>query len=724
MDFDPNYVEQDRDVPTSSGDLPTYDDLAVQHGPNSRFGRWREWIEKRAAERYRDITPEERQRRRGRGWGNDDDLLQSIIPSLPFVCQKLKPTRAKMFNFGSRFLPHCTSPIRCLLPILNDRMLLIGHDNGLSVLDMYPRIWDEHGGTTVRGPEEAEARLIWRGESVLQMSLLETETTPEGNLCGVVLALTGPEGGLASDEGPPVLRMYNLASLVNLAQWAVRNKDIGGPPLDLYKTWHLNAQATPTKKHRPQHSFARSLRSFIDQPLGAGCVNSDSEPQTSSYHSMLSPSRIPNPRTLSPQLWAVVEDEAPVRWATDFVPLAAPGSRLAQASIQSYAIWKQDDKRADRGQLLAVATKTNVLLYETPRGERAFRFVKEFYTPMPAKSITFFQQNVSEVVRSLSENTFRLHRGHARTTSTQSMRPMEGELTRVSINYGTQLCLFVVFGKKAGWIRLADSAVGEFTLHDEEYASMQQQHAMSASASSSPVRLYPDGGTTPRRSRASFEMQGPRWIAPATCELPLGNTGSKGKGIGLATRKVYVLTRGRRTHILPRPLPSNSAMSPPLYAVAWRSAPTTVTARCDVRAEEPFLQLVALGEEGAAVQEVPLAFLAKGSRGRVPVGVQRELRVAEEELGAGDAAFLCEGGHWDTPSSSVQRSSSTRSGVSEESFDSVDTEDLVTRMQEEQGMYAWYRKDAEDWRVFWLGGPLSETAGDGDDDDDDNESRD
>ncbi|KIY42878.1 hypothetical protein FISHEDRAFT_68266 [Fistulina hepatica ATCC 64428] len=691
MDFDPNYVEQDRDVPTSSGDLPTYDDLAVQHGPNSRFGRWREWIEKRAAERYRDITPEERQRRRGRGWGNDDDLLQSIIPSLPFVCQKLKPTRAKMFNFGSRFLPHCTSPIRCLLPILNDRMLLIGHDNGLSVLDMYPRIWDERGGTTVRGPEEAEARLIWRGESVLQMSLLETETTPEGALCGVVLALTGPEGGLASDEGPPVLRMYNLASLVNLAQWAVRNK-----------------------------------------PLGAGCVNSDSEPQTSSYHSMLSPSRIPNPvsfpvhagadrtplsgrfppscgpmRTDSvlsdASSWAVVEDEAPVRWATDFVPLAAPGSRLAQASIQSYAIWKQDDKRADRGQLLAVATKTNVLLYETPRGERAFRFVKEFYTPMPAKSITFFQQNVSEVVRSLSENTFRLHRGHARTTSTQSMRPMEGELTRVSINYGTQLCLFVVFGKKAGWIRLADSAVGEFTLHDEEYASMQQQHAMSASASSSP---------------------GPRWIAPATCELPLGNTGSKGKGIGLATRKVYVLTRGRRTHILPRPLPSNSAMSPPLYAVAWRSAPTTVTARCDVRAEEPFLQLVALGEEGAAVQEVPLAFLAKGSRGRVPVGVQRELRVAEEELGAGDAAFLCEGGHWDTPSSSVQRSSSTRSGVSEESFDSVDTEDLVTRMQEEQGMYAWYRKDAEDWRVFWLGGPLSETAGDGDDDDDDNESRD
>jgi hypothetical protein len=28
------------------------------------------------------------------------------------------------------------------------------------------------------------------------------------------------------------------------------------------------------------------------------------------------------------------------------------------------------------GQLLAVATKNNILLYETPKGERAFRFVK------------------------------------------------------------------------------------------------------------------------------------------------------------------------------------------------------------------------------------------------------------------------------------------------------------------------------------------------------------
>lgn len=57
------HLEQDTDDPTNEGGLPTYDDLAAQNGPNSRwiyyrlvtysintgarFGRWRGWIEKR-----------------------------------------------------------------------------------------------------------------------------------------------------------------------------------------------------------------------------------------------------------------------------------------------------------------------------------------------------------------------------------------------------------------------------------------------------------------------------------------------------------------------------------------------------------------------------------------------------------------------------------------------------------------------------------------------------
>ncbi|KAJ7882761.1 hypothetical protein B0H14DRAFT_3753200 [Mycena olivaceomarginata] len=133
----------------------------------------RGWIEKRAAERYLTITPEERERRRERGWGNEEmDALdpepqtpttaglsiqtkglristlseppptarpEQPLPPLPPVSTVLRPTHLKMHHFGSRFLPHSTPPIRCLLPLQADRLLLIGHDEGLSVLDMYPQ---------------------------------------------------------------------------------------------------------------------------------------------------------------------------------------------------------------------------------------------------------------------------------------------------------------------------------------------------------------------------------------------------------------------------------------------------------------------------------------------------------------------------------------------------------------------------------------------------------
>ena len=47
---------------------------------------------------------------------------------------------------------------------MGDRMLLIGHDEGLSVLNFFPREYSESGELTTKGPDEAESRLIWRGE--------------------------------------------------------------------------------------------------------------------------------------------------------------------------------------------------------------------------------------------------------------------------------------------------------------------------------------------------------------------------------------------------------------------------------------------------------------------------------------------------------------------------------------------------------------------------------
>lgn len=86
------------------------------------------------------------------------------MPPLPFVSKRIAPTHLKVNHFGSRFLPHSTTPIRCMLPLLANRLLLMGTDEGLSVLDMYPQEWTEDGHVHVRGPDEAQARVIWTGE--------------------------------------------------------------------------------------------------------------------------------------------------------------------------------------------------------------------------------------------------------------------------------------------------------------------------------------------------------------------------------------------------------------------------------------------------------------------------------------------------------------------------------------------------------------------------------
>ena len=245
--------------------------------------------------------------------------------------------------------------------------------------------------------------------SVCQMSLLELEDSVGGLAQGVVLMLVGAESqspGTKDSDSPRSLRMYNLASLISLAKWAVTEKvsgiDVvsctvpdsylhwqGIRPLDLHRPSNWQAQ-TPPRRSRPRDSIARGLETLIGTSLA--------HPPDSalSYSSLLSPStsagppsasilskslNVPITGRLSPNRrsidssWDVVED-LPLRWATDFVPLATSGSRLSNAFIASYALWSDEQRRGRGGRLLAVATKNNILLYETPRGERAFRFVK------------------------------------------------------------------------------------------------------------------------------------------------------------------------------------------------------------------------------------------------------------------------------------------------------------------------------------------------------------
>ncbi|KAF8076773.1 hypothetical protein FPV67DRAFT_1605191 [Lyophyllum atratum] len=771
------HVEQDSSAPNGQDELPTYDDLAAQNGPNSRpvpsskraFGRWRGWIEKRAAERYLDVSSAERARRRERGWGNDgmetrgggqsqvnnstvpdltaasppslatlhiqtENLQESPatfdpptseppLPPLPFISKTLAPTHLKINQFGSRFLPHATSHIRCLLPLESDRLLLIGHDEGLSVLDLFPQEWLDNGGIAFKGPDEAQARLIWQGESVFQMSLLEVENTGEGTPQGVILALVGPEPdspGVKDPDAMRSLRMYNLASLTSLAKWAVAQK--GARPLDLHRPSNWQIQQSPSKRPRPQSSsFARGLKSLIDHP---GTSHSH-EPSGSSYDKMLSPSpspastqqhssgrMTPNRKPSDDSGWDVVED-LPLRWATDFVPLATTGSRLLNSSVISYALWTDENRKGRGGRLLAIATKNNILLYETPKGERAFRFVKDFYTPLQPRSITFFQQAVHDVRRSPSDVGNSKHfQSHRRSESTSTLRAVSDSSrastsSMTTLNYGTHLSIFVVFDKKAGWIRVADSAVGEMELYDTGGGSV---HRASDIPSTSSIL----------KGRMSFDAQhqSSKWIPPVRCTLPIPSKPG-------ATLDVHILTRGKTTHIVPCPLPVEHSSYPPLFAVTWRSAPTSVSTRvCLPSADNghtpSFLQMNALGGEyGVEVQEVSLAFIGKG-KGKARVYHLEEPLRAEEDLG-GESGFLCTGGHWDQSHhlfhrQNLSRSYTASSAVSANSFTSMESEDIIEKMKKEEGVYAWCRKGLEDWRVFWIGGPLTGDALDDADD--------
>ena len=111
--------------------------------------------------------------------------------------------------------------------------------------------------------------------------------------------------------------------------------------------------------------------------------------------------------------------DLPLKWATDFVPLALPGSRLAGISAIAIATWPEcsNPTEGERTQLLAVATKSAIVLYEKQKRSRAFRFLKvrsfvkvemyhsklflpmyrcyasiqEFYTPLVPRNIAFVE---------------------------------------------------------------------------------------------------------------------------------------------------------------------------------------------------------------------------------------------------------------------------------------------------------------------------------------------
>ena len=257
---------------------------------------------------------------------------------------------------------------------------------------------------------------------------------------------------------------------------------------------------------------------------------------------------------------------------------------------------------------------------------------------------------------------------------------------------GAHLSLFVVHDKKASWIRLADSAVGEVELGADGGPQLPgllySRDTFSLTMSTASVQR--------QRSRSPFDIRGStaKWIVPVRCELPVpGQTG--------LTQPVHILTCGKRTHVVPCPLPSQTSTVPHLHAVFWKSHPKFVSPRVILSEndhEQPLLQLVAFGENGIEVQEMGVSFMSIKGKGQA---FPHELIHAEKDFG-GDAGFLSPGGNWDR-----LEQGPTPSAASAFSTDSdMDMTNILERLKKEEGIYGWYRKGLQDWRIFWVGGNL------------------
>lgn len=114
-----------------------------------------------------------------------------------------------------------------------------------------------------------------------------------------------------------------------------------------------------------------------------------------------------------------------------------------------------------------------------------------------------------------------------------------------------------------------------------------------------------------------------------------------------------------------------------------------------------------MGDEGVEAHEVPLSYLSGNCKGKGKV--LPEPPFAQNPLG--EAGFLTVGGRWRRYIGAPQ-SERMYSAMSTMSTSSFETEELLSRAKAEEGVYGWWRKEWQDWRIFWLGSDTSSPVDD------------
>ncbi|GAA97319.1 uncharacterized protein L969DRAFT_437172 [Mixia osmundae IAM 14324] len=212
---------------------PTYGELQAIEPPDSRFHRWRDWVAKRAGERYIDQSAPPPRRARPVGASlplSSTEQLSSIRtayddPPRLFVhpsCKTRLTRHTALASIGSRFVslgiestPLCSAALPVTVDVRTEqdaveslpRYILIGTNEGLYALDLAPRLSLNERSDQVN-LEDANAVMILEDLGVTQLFVWEEPGSERGIVLGLV------------DEGPTrSLRMWPLASILNLVRW-------------------------------------------------------------------------------------------------------------------------------------------------------------------------------------------------------------------------------------------------------------------------------------------------------------------------------------------------------------------------------------------------------------------------------------------------------------------------------------------------------------------------
>jgi hypothetical protein len=146
--------------------------------------------------------------------------------------------------------------------------------------------------------------------------------------------------------------------------------------VDLGRPAGWSSRNSIPKGHKSTNSITRGLLSLIEGPTSpsrdkdTGHRSLPAAPRSTSSLSLSRPLSIP-----SEAGWDLVND-APLRWATDYIPLAPGKSRAANSDVTCFELLSSKDHNGQSSMVLAVASRSNILIYEALRSERAFRCVQ------------------------------------------------------------------------------------------------------------------------------------------------------------------------------------------------------------------------------------------------------------------------------------------------------------------------------------------------------------